>query len=71
MWFIVVMEKEIENLIHVRIAARRYGLPVKWLKEQARAGAIPALIAENQVLFDADILAKCLTERARKGGGND
>jgi glutathione S-transferase len=56
-----------KNLIHVTVAARRYGLPVKWLKEQARSGKIPALIAENQVLFDSGILADWLAERAKGG----
>ena len=61
------MESKQNNLIHVRVAARRYGLPSKWLKEQAKAGNIPALVADNQVLFDADILSGWLAERARKG----
>jgi hypothetical protein len=59
------MGNQKDNLIHVRTAARQYGLPVKWLKDQAKSGAIPALVAENQVLFDADILAGWLAERAR------
>jgi glutathione S-transferase len=63
------MKNKNENLIHVRVAARKYGLPAKWLKEQAKAGKVPALIAENQVLFDADILSKWLSQRAK--GGND
>ncbi|MEN6384376.1 MAG: glutathione S-transferase N-terminal domain-containing protein [Phycisphaerales bacterium] len=57
-----------ENLIHIRIAARRYGLPPKWLREQAKAGKIPALIADNQILFDASILAEWLSKKARQGG---
>jgi hypothetical protein len=65
------METRKDNLIHVRIAARQYGLPVKWLKEQAIAGNIPALVAENQVLFNADILADWLAKRATQGAVND
>lgn len=65
------MENKKENLIHVRIAALRYGLPAKWLREQAKTGHIPALIAENQVLFDADILADWLAKRTRQGGDRD
>jgi glutathione S-transferase len=61
------MQTEKNNLIHVRIAARRYGLPVKWLKEQAKAGKIPALVADNQVLFDRSILAKWLADHAKGG----
>jgi len=60
--------KNEKHLIHVRLAARRYGLPVKWLREQAKAGNIPALIADNQVLFDANILANWLAQRAKQGG---
>lgn len=59
------METKKDNLIHASIAARKYGLPLKWLKDQARSGAIPALIADNQILFDHDILANWLTARAR------
>ena len=61
------MQTEKSNLIHVRIAARRYGLPVKWLKGQAKAGKIPALVADNQVLFDRSILAKWLADHAKGG----
>ena len=60
------MKDQKESLIHVRIAARQYGLPVKWLKDQAKAGTIPALVAENQVLFEAEILKSRLAELASK-----
>jgi glutathione S-transferase len=63
------METKKENLIHIRVAARLYGLPTKWLRGKAQTGEIPALIADNQVLFDADILADWLARQARKGGG--
>jgi hypothetical protein len=65
------METKNENLIHVRTAARLYGLPIKWLKDQAKAGNVPALIAENQVLFNADILSNWLDEQARQGAANE
>ncbi|HOM76856.1 MAG TPA: hypothetical protein PLE88_10100 [Anaerohalosphaeraceae bacterium] len=63
-------ERKIDNLIHLRAAARRFGLPPKWLKEQAISGAIPALIADNKVLFDLEVLVQWLTKRAR-GTGDD
>ena len=66
-----LMETNKENLIHIRVAARRYGLPTKWLRDKAKAGEVPALIADNQVLFDADILADWLARQARKEGGNE
>jgi len=59
------MKNEKENLIHYRMAARQYGLPPKWLREQAMAGKIPAVIAEKQVLFDADVLSGWLSQRAK------
>jgi len=59
------MENKKDKLIHARVAARRYGLPIKWLKEQANKGVIPALVADNQVLFDAEILASRLSDLAR------
>ena len=65
------MNNDKDNLIHVRTAARRYGLPLKWLKEQAISGNIPAVVADNQVLFDADVLLTWLAERARKGAEHD
>ena len=61
------MKTEKNNLIHIRIAARRYGLPVKWLKEQAKTGKIPALVADNQVLFDSGVLVKWLAGHAKRG----
>ena len=63
-----MQEAKKDNLIHVRVAARRYGLPIKWLKEQAKAGKIPALVADNQVLFDSEILSAWLAKRAKGGG---
>ena len=65
-----VMENKKPNLINSRyaikssIAARRYGIPEKWLKQQAKSGKIPALITDNAVVFDARILAKFLAKRA-------
>ncbi|MBN2512535.1 MAG: glutathione S-transferase domain-containing protein [Sedimentisphaerales bacterium] len=64
------MDTNKENLIHYRIAARRYGLPPKWLREQAQAGNIPALIADGQVLFDTAILSEWLAKRAREGSND-
>ncbi|MCE5185404.1 MAG: glutathione S-transferase domain-containing protein [Planctomycetaceae bacterium] len=61
------MKNKENNLIHIRTASRRYGLPAKWLREQAKSGAIPALVADNQVLFDSNILAEWLQERAQTG----
>lgn len=53
------------KLIHVRIAARKYGLPEKWLRDKAKEGAVPALIAGYQVLFDEKILAEWLLKQTK------
>ena len=54
------------KLIHVRIAARKYGLPQKWLRDKAKEGAVPALIAGYQVLFDEKILAEWLLKQTKE-----
>ena len=64
------MKNSDNKLIHSRIAARRYGIPEKWLKEQAIKGKVSALIAGNSVVFDANVLIDFLTEQA-KGGQNE
>lgn len=57
-----------ENLITHRVAAKIYGLPSKWLREQAELGNIPAIIAQNSILFDSFILAEWLSKKAKEGG---
>jgi len=54
------------KLIHVRIAARKYGLPEKWLRDKAKEGAVPALIAGYQIFFDEKILAEWLTKQTKE-----
>lgn len=61
------MVQKNENLIHVRVAARLYGLPIKWLRKQAEEGVIPALIADKQVLFDSKILGHWLENHIKSG----
>lgn len=65
------MNTKRDNLIHMRVAARKYGLTVKWLREQAKSGAIPGLVADGQVLFDESILVEYLSELARKGANSE
>jgi hypothetical protein len=48
--------------------ARRLRVPVKWLRDEAEAGRVPALKAGKVFLFDAEAVETVLRERARRGG---
>lgn len=45
-------------------AARRLGVPVKWLREQAEAGKVPCLRAGARYLFDLDAVRQDLAKQA-------
>jgi hypothetical protein len=53
------------RLIPLNIAARKYGLPRKWLTAEAEAGHIPSLIAGEAILFDESLLISELLKRAQ------
>lgn len=61
------MENEI-TLLPLMAAAQRFGVPAKWLKNEAEAERIPHLRAGNRILFDLQTLAACLKQRATKNG---
>jgi len=56
--------------IPLSLAARRFGLPTRWLRREVEAGRIPALIADRAILIDPETLAVALSHRAR-GGKSD
>jgi hypothetical protein len=58
-----------EKLIPLNIAARKYGLPRKWLLVEARAKRLPCLIAGGAILFDESLLTAELLKRAQRTGG--
>jgi hypothetical protein len=49
--------------------ARRFRVPVGWLKAEAEAGRIPHLRAGKAFLFDPQMVERVLLERARQEGG--
>ena len=55
--------------ISVLQLASELGLPLAWLKAEARAGRIPSLRVGRRQLFDTDAVRNVLTERAGKGTG--
>lgn len=58
-------EKRLYNLLGL---SRQLGLPVSWLKAEARAGNIPCLhISKRKMLFDLKAVERTLAVRAGKG----
>jgi hypothetical protein len=45
--------------------ARRLGVPLTWLRAEAAAGRIPALLAGRVYLCDPDAVERALLDRAR------
>ena len=56
---------EARGLLPLRRAAKRAGVPVKWLKEQAEAGIVPCLRAGNRWLFLPDAVAESIERMAK------
>ena len=46
--------------------ARRLCVTLRWLRAEAEAGRVPCIHAEQQLLFDADVVERVLLERAGK-----
>lgn len=44
--------------------ARRLGVTAKWLREEAKAGRIPALKAGSRLIFNVAAVEAALAERA-------
>ena len=59
------MNIDTPNLIPLNIAARKYGVPRKWLADEARTGRLPSLIAGGAILFDESLLTSELLKRAQ------
>ena len=54
-------------LYPLSMMARRLRVTVRWLREEAESGRIPAVKAERQFLFDAVAVEEALLLRARSG----
>jgi len=52
------------ELLSLPRAARRLGVPAKWLRERADAGKVPCLRAGARYLFDLDSVSQELAKQA-------
>lgn len=52
------------ELLSLPRAARRLGVPAKWLREQAERGKVPCLRAGARYLFDLDAVSQELGKQA-------
>ena len=57
------------KLLPVGPTARRFRVPVGWLRDEAEAGRVPHLKAGKVFLFDPEAVEQVLLERARNTGG--
>lgn len=44
--------------------AQRLGVTIRWLKQEAEAGRVPAIRAESRFLFNPDAVQEALLHRA-------
>ena len=58
-------QNEARALLPLRRAAKRAGVPSKWLKEQAEAGNVPGLRAGNRWLFLPDAVVEAIETMAK------
>ena len=54
------------KLLTTGAMARRLHVRVRWLRAEALAGRIPHVRAEDQYLFDPDVVEEVLVERAQR-----
>ena len=55
-----------EKFVSSRQAAMRLGLPIVWLKREARAGRIPCLRLGNRMRFHVEAVERSLLERVNR-----
>jgi hypothetical protein len=53
------------KLLPIGPTARRFRVPVRWLRSEAEAGRIPHVKAERVLLFDPEAVERVLLERAQ------
>jgi len=58
-----------QQLVGVGQMARRLGVTTRWLRREVEAGRLPALKAEDRLLFAADVVTQILAKRAAHGVG--
>lgn len=59
------------KIIKLNYAARMYGVPYKWLREQAEAGKFPTIQADKTYLVLPKSVEVFLLNLAAKGGDNE
>jgi hypothetical protein len=66
------MEADGKTFVSLIKAAGTLGLPVAWLRREAREGHIPCLRAGRQFLFNIETIREELLSRCapEQGGGN-
>jgi hypothetical protein len=58
------------ELLNLQRAAHKFGVPARWLRDEADAERVPCLRAgARRYLFDADTLAEALRQRACESQG--
>ncbi len=62
------MNEQPPKLLHTGAMARRLGVRTDWLRQEAKAGHIPALAAGDRYLFDPEAVEAELLRRARENG---
>jgi len=55
-----------DELLPLPKAARRLGVPARWLRNEALAGRVPALRAGSRLLFNVEAVRAALLARAAK-----
>lgn len=55
-----------DTLASAHSAARRFGLPAKWLLAEAREGRLPCLRAGRRILFSVRAIERALIDRAQR-----
>ena len=51
--------------------ARRYRVPISWLRAEAKAGRLPSVKAGSQHLFNVEAVDRALAERAASTNEGD
>lgn len=54
------------TFLNVRRAARILGLPVAWLRDEAKAGNIPCIRVGRSIRLNVDDVEQALKERAQR-----
>jgi hypothetical protein len=52
------------KLLKLTECCREFGLPVRWLKDEVKAGRLPALKVGRALFFERDAIERTLAERA-------